>query len=238
MTGESTATSLAQQFWSVKSQVNTQLHLFPELMIHHKLRSNGLIKEYLLYREGIDRTYDVSKTYRILTPSLLNKRYDNVRRCLSDVVGLTKAQTRVALNLLRFWAYYGQITPRASTIAGEYDETPQMAVWRAEHNMGAPPHRGEVGTATVWRTVRRLSELGLMRAIPRRRIHPHAKISTFFNLTGLLIVIARYLAEHGVQFFEKWLKPYLSMPGSQFWQGWGLSRGLPGEDARIGSRST
>jgi hypothetical protein len=36
-------------------------------------------------------------------------------------------------------------------------------------------------------------------------------------LDRLLLVIARYLAEHGVPFYQKWLQPYLAMSGSQFW---------------------
>jgi hypothetical protein len=43
------------------------------------------------------------------------------------------------------------------------------------------------------------------------------QISNLYLLHKLLLVIARYLAEHGVQFFEKWLRPYLSMPGRSFW---------------------
>lgn len=187
--------TLAQTFWPVKS-INSQLPLpFPKPMIHHKspLLPPKIIVSY--NNKDSNKAYGVSRTYRVLSPQLLFKKYDLIREYLEHTLCLTIAQREVILRLLRLWAYYKTVYPKESQIT----ELPGCS------------------KATYWRTMRILRELGLIHVINRFVIRPHAQISNLYRLDKLVLVIARYLAEHGVAFWEKWLKPYLSMPGHSFW---------------------
>ena len=187
--------SLNENICSVKSPVNTQLPLFSSLMIHHKRKGNRNY-QILSYKDpGISKRYGVSPSRRILSPGLLCKRFDQVVDCLKDVVGITVGQREVTLEMLRLWAYYGQVYPKAS-------------------HFGQQPGSSR---ATFWRTIKVLRDLNLVTVVNRFVLRPHAQISNLYKLDKLLILIARYLAEHGVAFYKKWLKPYLTMPGSQFW---------------------
>jgi len=139
--------------------------------------------------------YGVSRSQRILTPGLLLKKFDRIRDGLELVVGLTRAQRDVALELLRLWAYYGSVYPKEAHITED----------------------SLTSKATFWRTIRTLKELGLVRVINRYVMRPHAQISNLYRLDRLVLLLARYLAEHGAHFWEKWLRPALTMPGQQFW---------------------
>ena len=187
--------NLARPFQNVKPDINTQLPLFPASMIHHNVSLPGNKK--IVYYRGIHTSlpYGVSPSRRVLSRELLLKRFDRVRDCLEDTVGLSTAQREVALRLLRFWAYYGQVYVKEAAITAEPG---------CSH-------------ATYWRTVKILQLRGLITVINRFIIRPHAQISNLYRFDRLLILIARYLAEHGVAFYEKWLQPYLTMLGSQFW---------------------
>lgn len=187
--------TLAHPFCSVKP-LNSQLPLsFPNSMIHHKLSllPSKIIVSYT--NIGINKAYGVSSTYRVLSPQLLLKRFDNIRDCLTDTLGLTIAQREVVLRLLTFWAYYGSVYSKEATIT----EQPGCS------------------KATFWRTIKILKSLGLIRVVNRYVIRPHAQISNLYRLDRLVLLIARYLAEHGVGFLEKWLTPALTMPGRLFW---------------------
>jgi hypothetical protein len=165
-------------------------------MIHHKSPSlpNRVIVSYS--RLNIDKRYGVSQSRRILSPQLLLKRFDMVRDCLSEVLGLTTAQREVVLRLLRLWAYYGRVYPKESQITLEPG----------------------CSKATYWRTVRLLEELRLISVINRYVIRPHAQISNLYRLDRLALLLARYLNEHGIGFLEDWLSPFLTMPGRLFWR--------------------
>lgn len=190
-----TLSTVAQTFDSVKS-LNSQLS-FPMLnsMIHHKapLPSRKLIVSYpLLYKYS---PYGVSSSRRVLTRSLFIKKFDHIRDCLRQPLGLTTAQREVTLRILRLYAYYGAAYPKESQIT----EDPGCK------------------KATFWRTIRLLRELGLVQVVNRYVIRPHAQISNLYRLDKLVLVIARYLAEHGIPFLEKWLRPMLTMSGAHFW---------------------
>ncbi|GAI35243.1 unnamed protein product, partial [marine sediment metagenome] len=75
---------------------------------------------------------------------------------------LTTAEREVTLRLLRFWAYYGNVYPKASTVAAEPG----------------------CSKATFWRTIALLERLGLMRRINRYVIRPHAQISNLYRHKG------------------------------------------------------
>jgi len=182
-------------FWPAKSLETSSIDGTPSSMIHHNSylsHKNKLIVSYGIYK---DNNYGVSSASRVLSPQLLLKKYDYVRKCLADILGLTTAQREVALRLLRLWAYYGQVYPKEAQVTGE------------------PGCR----KATYWRTIRILRELGLIHVINRYVIRPHAQISNLYRLDRLVLLLARYISEHGHAFYERWLEPYLAIPGREFW---------------------
>ncbi len=187
--------NLAQPFDNVKSPFNTQLPMLPKLMIHHKVFDPRSIIVYSGKGIRLSPCYGVSRSERVLSPQVLLKRFDQVRECLEGVLGLTSRRREVVIILLRMWAYYGQVYPKESTVTADK--------WCSK--------------ATYWRTISYLKGLGLVQVLKRYIVRPHAQISNLYDLRRLIVLIARYLAEHGQHFAEKWLEPYLVMPGSQFW---------------------
>lgn len=186
---------VAQPFDSVKS-INTQLPLpLPDTMIHHKvLRSRNKILVYTNSR-CISKRYGVSSAFRVLSPGMFFKKYDQVRDFLELSLGLGSSAREVVLRLCRLWAYYGNVYPKEAQVCTEPG----------------------CSKATFWRTIRRLEQLGLIRVINRFVIREHAQISNLYRLDRLMLALARYIAEHGGQFSERWLRPYLTMPGRLFW---------------------
>lgn len=210
--------TVALTFRPVKSPLNTQLPLFSDLMIHHK--GPRLPDKIIVSYDdiGTDKRYGVSPSHRVLSPQLLFKRWDTIRQCLDGTLGFTPCQGEVTMRLLRLWAYYGNVYPKAAQIAEEPELSERMVSWRTEQELG-PPHRSYgCSRATFWRTIALLQRRGLLHVINRYVIRPHAQISNLYRLDQLILVIARYLAEHGVALLEKWLKPYLVMFGSDFWR--------------------
>lgn len=197
MTTQPTALKVAHPLDLVNPQLNTQLPLFPDSVTHHKVLRPGNQKIVYYRNSTMGKGYGVSRSRRVLSPQLLLKRFDQVRDCLQDVCGLTCGQREVTLKLLRLWAYYGEVYPKASSITEE------------------PGSRH----STFWRTINVLQEHKLVIVVNRFLVRPHAQISNLYRMDKLVLLIARYLAEHGAHFCEKWLQPYLSMPGSQFWPG-------------------
>lgn len=190
-----TNTILEHPFRNVKYPVNSQLPLFPEAMIHHNRRGTYNNKIVLLPGKRPPLPYGVSRDRRVLSPQTLLKRFDQVRDCLAGPLGQGTAQREVTLRLLRLWAYYGQVYPKESMVTADPG----------------------CSKATFWRTVRDLKDRGLVRVVNRYFIRPHAQTSNLYIFTRLLIIIARYLAEHGVSFRQRWLQPYLRMTGTMFW---------------------
>jgi len=164
-------------------------------MIHHKVTLSSSNRIILSYSNYSSNPYGVSQSRRVLSPGLLLKKFDYIREGLQDVVGLTQAQREAALRLLRYWAYYGNVYVKESQVTS----------------------KPGCSKATYWRTVRLLRDLNLVQVFNRYVIRPHAQISNLYRLDRLVLLLARYLAEHGVPFLEKWLQPYLAMSGSQFW---------------------
>jgi len=71
--------------------------------------------------------------------------------------------------------------------------------------------------STVWRVIARLQDINLVEVVNRFVIRPKAQISNLYRLNGLILMLARFLAEHGIPFTEKWLTPFLTMPARVFW---------------------
>lgn len=188
-------TTVAQTFWPVKSSETISLGSTDPLMIHHKISLSHNNKLIVSYSKRGGNAYGVSRSRRAITSSLFIKKYDRIWECLRDVLGLTISQREVTIRLLRLWAYYGLVYPKASQVT----ELPGCK------------------RATYWRTIRILKELGQLQVINRYVIRPHAQISNLYRLDRLALLLARYLAEHGTPFWEKWLRPALTIPGQQFW---------------------
>lgn len=187
-------------------------------MRHH---NTSLLKPYILVRNNRDRSttsYGVSKSKRVLSPAMLLKRWDHVRRCLAGPMGLTSTQQTAVLRLLRYWAYYGLVYPKAAQVAHEPEVTDSLAIWRAEKGLGAPRNSYGCSRSTFWRTIKKLQDRGLVEVVNRYVLRKHAQISNLYRLDKLIIIIARYLSEHGQVFDQAWLKPYLSLPGAVFWK--------------------
>jgi len=195
MSNRSPSPNLAQMFDSVKPKVNTQLPLFSDTVIHHKVLRDVTLKVPIVYKGYGCKTYGVSSSRRVLTPDLLLKKFDYVRDCLKLTLGLTIAEREVVLRLLRYWAYYAYVYPKEASVT----EEPGCS------------------KATFWRTVRRLKELGLLTVVNRFLIRPHAQISNLYRFDKLLILVARYLAEHIAHLWPEWLAPYFVMSGREFW---------------------
>lgn len=186
---------VAHLFSPVKPQSINKLSTPPNSMIHHKDHSftNTIIYKYK--KKNTPTPYGVSSSYRVLSPQLLLKKHDCIRNCLDDILELTPSQREVIFRLLRFWAYYGYVYPKEAQVTSEPG----------------------CSKATFWRTIRYLKQMGMITVINRYVLRPHAQISNLYRLDRLIVLLARYLAEHGAHFYEKWLEPYLSMPGRLFW---------------------
>ena len=213
MQSSTTNSRLAHPFRNVNPPLNTQLPLLPDSMIHH---SNPLPRVIRGDRDRMWREtsyYGVSQARRVLSPQLLLKRFDLIRQYLKGSLGLTTAQREVTLRLLRYWAYYGQAYPKEALVTRE----------------------PVCSKATFWRTIALLEEMGLVHVINRHLTPFRRQISNLYRLDKLMLAIARYLAEHGQRFAEKWLAPALSLPGSLFWPSfWG--RLTPGPGSFAGGR--
>lgn len=143
--------------------------------------------------------YGVSSYSRVITRGQFIKKYDLIRDCLKSVLGLHTAEREAVLRLLKLFVWYGAAYPKAAQLC----QDPGCS------------------RATFWRAVGKLRHLGLIVVVNRFLTRPHAQISNLYNLINLIVVIARYLAEHGQAFTERWIKPFLRMPGRLFWPGFG-----------------
>lgn len=176
-------------------QVNTQLPLMPKTMIHHNRRLPRDLRRDIVYKRPGDKYYGVSSSQRVLTRELFIKKFDQVRDCLRFVLGLTVVQREVTLRLLRYWAYYGKVYPKESTIT----EDPGCS------------------KSTFWRTISRLESQGLIEVINRFLVRPHAQTSNLYRLDKLVLLIAKYLAEHLPRIWPEWVMPYILMPWPELW---------------------
>lgn len=196
MTSRATTPNLSQPSFPVKYQPNAQLPLVADMMIHHKKYGSIYIKGTLGNFKKISGSYGVSSSRQILTKSLVIKRWERIDEILRDDLGLTPKQCQVTMKLLWYEVFCGQAFPSASVLAGEYEETPRLAAWRAEQGLGRPARRGEIGRATVWRTIRLLREMGLITVVNRIITPYRRQTSNLYLLRKLMILIARELARH------------------------------------------
>ncbi|MBA7507412.1 hypothetical protein ES706_06131 [subsurface metagenome] len=156
-------------------------------------------------------SYGVPKKRKILTCELFNKRFDEIRHYLGRNIGLNSAEREGILRLLRFYAYYGRVYPKASQIAGEEPElSPAMAAWRVEQGLGSPPRKSYgCSKRSFWRAIAKLREDDLVQ-VHNRYLHGR-QISNCYRLDKLILCIVEWLLEHGKRYLN-----LLSMPREIF----------------------
>lgn len=188
----------------------------PEPMIHHKAipsrkdpgTRSQWSKTHVVHKiddQPIDKPYGVSSKRKLLRPHQLNRHHDLIRQFLAQGLGLTTAEREVTFRLLRLYAYYTHVYPKAKQIAAE----PGCSV------------------ATFWRTVALLEEDGLLIRVNRYIIRKKAQISNLYLLDKLVLAIARMLSEHSKPCTQRWARAFLEMSGKKFWSGiwgWALSQ--------------
>lgn len=188
----------------------------PKSVIHHRTppSSNGSQVQpapfngriiHKLAGKDIDIPYGVSSKRKLLRPHQLNRYHHLIWSFLKHDLGLETAQREVVFRLLRLYAYYTYVYPKAKQIAAE----PGCSV------------------ATFWRTVALLEEDGLLTRVNRYIMREEAQISNLYLLGKLVLAIARMLYEHSKPFTQRWVQPLLAMPGRQFWSGiwkWDLAQ--------------
>ncbi|GAI62232.1 unnamed protein product [marine sediment metagenome] len=144
-------------------------------------------------------TYGVPAPRRMLTPSLLLKKHDYIRAYLVSL-GLTTAERDAAFFLLRLYAYYGKVYPKAPN----YTED----CYRSKRSF--------------WRAVAKLEEQGIIDRI-NRYLH-HLQISNCYRLDKLVLCLIRYLAEHGCPFLDKFTQDIIRKTANSFWRTIGIIR--------------
>ena len=142
----------------------------------------------------LDRlTYGVPAPKRMLTPSLLVKKHDYIRSYLVGV-GLTTAERDAAFFLLRLYAYYGKVYPKAPDRTEDY--------WNSKRSF--------------WRAIAKLESAGLIDRI-NRYLH-HLQISNVYRLDKLVLCIIRYLVEHGCPFPDEFTRNIIRQTENVSWK--------------------
>jgi len=129
----------------------------------------------------------------MLTPSLLIKKHDYILAYLKSI-GLTTAERPAAFYLLRLFAYYGKVYPKAPNYSEDFYNSKR----------------------SFWRAVAKLEEAGLIDRI-NRYLH-HLQISNAYRLDKLLLCIIRYLAEHGCPFLDDFTRNIIHETDNSFWR--------------------
>ena len=151
---------------------------------NHPLNTNTLLGRL---------TYGVPAPRRMLTPSLLLKKHDYIRAYLV-ALKLTPAEREITLQLLRLYAYYGKVYPKASEFTQD----------------------GGCSKRSFWRAVAKLEDSGHIDRI-NRYLH-HLQISNCYRLDKLVLCIIRYLAEHGNPFTDTFTQTLIRLTTNSFWR--------------------
>jgi len=138
-------------------------------------------------------TYGVPAPRRMLSPSLLLKKHHYIIDFLRTVE-LTPAEREITMHLLRLYAYYGKVYPKADEFTWD----------------------GGCSKRSFWRAVAKLEEMGVIDRI-NRYLH-HLQISNCYRLDKLVLCIIRYLAEHGSPYIPDFAHNLLSEIGVSFWR--------------------
>lgn len=137
-------------------------------------------------------SYGVPMKRKILTCELYNKRFQEIREYLDRNMGLTPAERESILRLLRIYAYYGRVYPKASQIADDFGNMIPGSSKRS-----------------FWRAIAKLREDGLVQ-VHNRYLHGR-QISNCYRLDKLILCLVRWLLEHGKRYLN-----LLSLPRELF----------------------
>ena len=128
-------------------------------------------------------SYGVPMKRKILTVELFNKRFDEIRHYLDRNIGLTLAERDGILRMLRIYAYYGRVYPKASQIADDFGNMVPGCSKRS-----------------FWRAIAKLREDGLIQV--RNRFLHGRQISNCYRLDKLILCLVRWLLEHGSRYLN------------------------------------
>jgi len=162
----------------------------------HRNGNPSTLNKTTLYNKDIilaRLTYGVPAPRRLLTPGVFIKKFYRIRDYLVSA-GLTSAERQVALNLIRLYCYYGKVYPKATGFTDQ----------------------GGCSPRSFWRAVGKLEDMGLIDRI--NRYLNHLQISNAYRLDKLVLVLARWLAEHGHQFTDNFTLSLLRLTSVSFWQ--------------------
>ncbi|MBA7477216.1 hypothetical protein ES707_12618 [subsurface metagenome] len=128
-------------------------------------------------------SYGVPMSRKILTCELYTRRFDEIRHYLDRNIGLTLAERDGILRLLRIYAYYGRVYPKASQIASDFGNMVPGCSKRS-----------------FWRAIAKLREDGLIQ-VHNRYLHGR-QISNCYRLDKLILCLVRWLLEHGTRYLN------------------------------------
>ena len=137
-------------------------------------------------------TYGVPPQRRIITPGVLRKRGNLIVDCLRSL-GYPAWRRSVILELVRLYAYYGKVYPKARHIAED----------------------AYCSKRTFWRAIQQLEQDGFIER--NNRFLHHLQISNAYRLDKLILVITRYISEHAEHLFAKDAPDFVFQPGHIFW---------------------
>ncbi|MBA7495978.1 hypothetical protein ES702_06574 [subsurface metagenome] len=146
-------------------------------------------KELLLAR----LTYGVPPQRRILTAGVLIKRHRLIVDCLV-MLGFPTWRRSVILELVRLYAYYGKVYPKAKHIAED----------------------AYCSKRTFWRTIVDMEQDGLIQR--DNRYLNHLQISNAYRLDRLVLILVRYITEHAECLFAKDAPKLIFAPAQYFWK--------------------
>ncbi|MBA7477256.1 hypothetical protein ES707_12660 [subsurface metagenome] len=141
-------------------------------MAHHNALSPVVDKIY--FKKGIEKEkrYGVPSSYRILTMGNYHKHHDDINAMLRVVCELENRERSAVFCLLRLFFYYGQVYPKADDVADqEY-----------------------ISKRTFWRAISKLKASGVIEVL--NRYINHKQISNLYRIDKLVLMIARFIAEH------------------------------------------
>jgi len=169
----------AQKDEPINSESLPPLSASPQSTAHHNALSKDLNTIY--YKKGIEieKRYGVPSTYRILTMGNYHKHHSDINTMLRVVLGLENRERSAVFCLLRLFLYYGKVYPKAADVADqEY-----------------------ISKRTFWRAMEKLREMGVLEVI--NRYINHRQISNLYRLDKLVLMVARYIAEHHLGLYIK-----------------------------------
>ena len=128
-------------------------------------------------------SYGVPMRRKILTVELYNKRFHEIRNYLAGNLGLTLAEREGILRLLRLYAYYGRVYPKASQIADDFGNMVKGCSKRS-----------------FWRAIAKLRDGGMIQV--RHRFLHGRQISNCYRLDKLILCLVRWLLEHSTHYLK------------------------------------